>query len=188
LTDSVETIVVGAGVVGLAIAWRLAGEGREVLVLETERGIGTHTSSRNSEVIHAGLYYPPNSLKARLCVEGRSLLYEFCERFNVPHRRIGKFIVATNEAERAKLTEIGRVAERNGVTDLTPMTGSQVEAEEPAVSCLAALYSPSTGIVDSGAMLLSLLGALESSSGRRRVEYEVSESPSGKFLNQMNHL
>jgi L-2-hydroxyglutarate oxidase LhgO len=162
MVESVETIVVGAGVVGLAIAWRLAHQGQEVLVLESERRIGTQTSSRNSEVIHAGLYYPPGSLKARLCVEGRGLLYEFCASFHVPHRRIGKFIVATNEAEQSKLAEIARIAERNGVTDLAPMSGREVEAEEPEVSCLAALYSPSTGIVDSGALMLSLQGALES--------------------------
>ena len=165
MAESVETIVVGAGVVGLAIAWRLAEQGQEVLVLESEARIGAQTSSRNSEVIHAGLYYPPGSLKARLCVEGRRLLYEFCENFHVPHRRIGKFVVATDEAERSKLAEIAQTAERNGVLDLVPMSGGEVAAEEPEVSCVAALYSPSTGAIDSGALMLSLQGALESARG-----------------------
>jgi L-2-hydroxyglutarate oxidase LhgO len=165
MVESVETIVVGAGVVGLAIAWRLAEQGQEVLVLESEARIGTQTSSRNSEVIHAGLYYPPGSLKARLCVEGRGLLYEFCESFHVPHRRIGKFVVATDEAERAKLAEIAQIAQRNGVMDLVTMSGAEVAAEEPEVACVAALYSPSTGAIDSGALMLSLQGALESARG-----------------------
>jgi L-2-hydroxyglutarate oxidase LhgO len=165
MAESVETIVVGAGVVGLAIARRLAEQGQEVLVLESEARIGAQTSSRNSEVIHAGLYYPPGGLKARLCVEGRGLLYEFCESFHVPHRRIGKFVVATDEAERIKLAEIALIAQRNGVMDLVAMSGREVAAEEPEVSCLTALYSPSTGIVDTGALMLSLRGALESARG-----------------------
>jgi L-2-hydroxyglutarate oxidase LhgO len=150
--ESIETIVIGAGVVGLATAWRSADQGQEVLVLESEGRIGSQTSSRNSEVIHAGLYYPPGSLKARLCVEGRGLLYEFCDSFHVPYRRIGKLVVATNEVERSKLAEIATIAERNGVADLSPMSRAEVQAEEPEVACIAALYSPSSGIVDSGAL------------------------------------
>jgi L-2-hydroxyglutarate oxidase LhgO len=165
MVESVQTLVVGAGVIGLAIARQLAREGHEVLVVESADRIGLETSSRNSEVIHAGLYYRPGSLKAGLCVEGRRLLYAFCQEFHVPHREIGKYIVATTEAERGKLQEIARIAELNGVTDLVAMTGKEVEKEEPEVSCLAGLFSPSTGIIDSHALMLALLGDLEERGG-----------------------
>jgi L-2-hydroxyglutarate oxidase LhgO len=165
MTESVQTLVVGAGVVGLAIASRLAREGHEVLVVDSGERIGAETSSRNSEVVHAGLYYPPGSLKAQLCVEGRRMLYEFCAQFHVPHKKIGKFLVATSETERRKLEDIAKIAALNGVDDLEWVTRRDMEQEEPEVSCLAALFSPSTGIVDSGALMLALLADLEARGG-----------------------
>ena len=160
--ESVDAIVVGAGVVGLAIARELALAGREVVILEAEDAIGTHTSSRNSEVIHAGIYYPKGSLKARACVEGKELLYRYCVDHGVPHRRSGKLIVATDEKQLPELEGIQRKAHANGVTDVVWMTKAQATALEPAVSCVAALYSPSTGIVDSHALMLAYLGDAES--------------------------
>ncbi len=159
--ERVEAVVVGAGVVGLAVARALALAGREVVVLEAEDAIGTHTSSRNSEVIHAGIYYPKGSLKAQACVAGRELLYEYCVAHGVPHRRSGKLIVATDERQLAELEAIQAKAHANGVTDVVWMTRAQATALEPAVSCVAALYSPSTGIIDSHALMLAYLGDAE---------------------------
>ena len=147
--DSVDAVVVGAGVVGLAVGRALALRGLETVVLERANAIGTGTSSRNSEVIHAGIYYPLGSLKARLCVAGRERLYAFCESHGVAHQRCGKLIVATHEAQRAKLAQIRVQALRNGVDDLRLLDAPQVLAMEPALSAFAALHSPSTGIVDS---------------------------------------
>ncbi len=160
--DRVDCIVVGAGVVGLAIARDLARRGIEVLILEAEGAIGTHTSSRNSEVIHAGLYYPPGSLKARLCVRGRDLLYDYAAAKGVPHRRCGKLIVATSDDQVAALDTIAARAAACGVCDLTRLTAADAQALEPALACTAALLSPSTGIVDSHALMLALLGDAES--------------------------
>ena len=135
--------------------------GREVVILEAEDAIGTHTSSRNSEVIHAGIYYPKGSLKARSCVAGKELLYEYCVAHGVPHRRSGKVIVATDIAQLSELEQIQKRAHANGVTDVVGMTREQAVALEPAVSCVAALYSPSTGIIDSHALMLAYLGDAE---------------------------
>jgi L-2-hydroxyglutarate oxidase LhgO len=159
--ESVDAIVIGAGVVGLAVARELAQAGREVVILEAEDAIGTHTSSRNSEVIHAGIYYSKGSLKARSCVAGKELLYEFCVAHGVPHRRSGKLIVSTSKEQDAELLSIQRRAHANGVTDVVPMTRAQAAALEPEVSCTAALYSPSTGIIDSHALMLAYLGDAE---------------------------
>ena len=159
--ESVEAVVIGAGVVGLAIAKRLAESGREVIVLEAEDAIGTHTSSRNSEVIHAGIYYPRGSLKARACVAGKALLYRYCAERGVPHERCGKLIVATDEAQVGELEVIQRKAHGNGVTDVVWMTREQALALEPALHCVAALYSPSTGVIDSHALMLAYLGDAE---------------------------
>ena len=159
--ESVEAIVVGAGVVGLAIARALAMAGHEVVILEAEDAIGTHTSSRNSEVIHAGIYYPKGSLKARSCVAGKELLYEYCVAHGVPHRRSGKLIVATDAKQIQDLDGIQKRAHANGVTDVVWMTRDQARALEPEVSCVAALYSPSTGIIDSHALMLAYLGDAE---------------------------
>lgn len=159
--DEVECVVVGAGVIGLAIARELARAGREVIVLEAADAIGTGTSSRNSEVIHAGIYYPAGLIKARLCVEGKQRLYDFCAAYNVPHRRCGKLLVATSESERPKLDALRRQAEANGVTDLKPLAGAEVRAMEPALNAVAAMLSPSTGIIDSHAYMLALQGDAE---------------------------
>lgn len=159
--EQVDTIVVGAGVVGLAIARALALDGREPLVLEAADAVGTGTSSRNSEVIHAGIYYPPGSLKARLCVDGRRRLYEFCADHGVPCRKVGKLIVATEPGHEEKLTKIAAGARTGGVDDLRPLTRSDARTLEPELSCVAALMSPSTGIVDSHALMLALQGDAE---------------------------
>jgi L-2-hydroxyglutarate oxidase LhgO len=151
-----DTIVVGAGVIGLAIARELALSGQEVLVLEKADRAGTETSARNSEVIHAGIYYPSDSLKARLCVKGRQKLYAFCAEHGVATRRVGKLIVATNGAEEAKLRSIQTQAFSNGVDDLELLTSAEVAALEPEVRCTAALLSPSTGIMDVQGFMLAL--------------------------------
>ncbi len=159
--ERLDAIVVGAGVVGLAVARALALAGREVIVLEAAEGIGTETSSRNSEVIHAGIYYPAGSLKARLCVAGKQALYRFCDEHGVPHRRCGKLLVATAEKQLPKLAAIKRQADANGVTDLVPLTAEAARALEPQLRCVAAYLSPSTGIIDSHAFMLALEGDAE---------------------------
>ncbi len=160
MTYDVECAVVGAGVVGLAIAAELAARGRSVIVLEAAGAIGTGTSSRNSEVVHAGIYYPAGSLKARLCVAGRDSLYAWAAAHGVPVRKVGKLIVAADDAEAAALADLRREAAANGVA-LEPLTGAEARALEPRVSCAAALWSPETGIVDSHALMLSYQGAAE---------------------------
>ena len=159
--EKLDAVVVGGGVVGLAVARALARSGREVVILEAEDAIGTHTSSRNSEVIHAGIYYPKGSLKARSCVAGKELLYEYCVAHGVPHRRSGKLIVATNQEQVGELENIQKKAHANGVTDVVWMTREQVRALEPEISCVAGLYSPSTGIIDSHSLMLAYLGDAE---------------------------
>ncbi|WP_311220853.1 MULTISPECIES: NAD(P)/FAD-dependent oxidoreductase [unclassified Acidovorax] len=163
--DRCECVVVGAGVVGLAVARALALQGREVFVLEAAAAIGTGISSRNSEVIHAGIYYPANSLKAALCVRGKELLYAYCAERRVPHRRCGKLIVATSASQVDDLQRIQRHALANGVVDLQWLSSKQARALEPALECQAALLSPSTGILDSHAFMLSLQGDLENAGG-----------------------
>ncbi|MFM7850025.1 MAG: NAD(P)/FAD-dependent oxidoreductase [Rubrivivax sp.] len=161
MDESLDCAVVGAGVVGLAVARALAQAGREVVVLEAAEGIGTETSSRNSEVIHAGIYYPKGSLKARLCVQGKHALYAYCAERGVPHRRCGKLIVATEAAQLATLDEIRAKAAANGVDDLTPLSRQEAQALEPEIECVGALLSPSTGIIDSHAFMLALQGDAE---------------------------
>jgi L-2-hydroxyglutarate oxidase LhgO len=159
--DRVNCVVIGAGVIGLAVARRLAQAGREVIVLEAAEGIGTVTSSRNSEVIHAGIYYPAGSLMARMCVSGKHALYDYCRDHGVPHRNCGKLIVATTPNETLKLQSIKAHAEANGVHDLQTLNGEEARALEPALNCDAALLSPSTGIIDSHAFMLALRGDAE---------------------------
>ena len=163
--DSIECVVVGAGVVGLAIARALALAGREVLVLEACDAIGTQTSARNSEVIHAGIYYPAGSLKAQLCVRGKSMLYDYCQQRQIAHQRCGKLIVATSAEQLSQLDAIVAKARANGVDDLVVLSQRQAQAMEPALRCLGALHSPSTGIVDSHALMLSFLGDFENAGG-----------------------
>jgi len=163
--EQVDAVVVGAGVVGLAVARALALRGLETLVLERETAVGTVTSARNSEVIHAGLYYPTRSLKARLCVAGRQALYAYCAERGLPHRRCGKLIVAADASQHAQLAALLQQAAANGVGDLRWLTRDQAQALEPQLECSAALLSPSTGIVDSHALMLSLQGDLERAGG-----------------------
>ena len=163
--EQVDCVVIGAGVVGLAVARAMALAGREVLILEAQSAIGTQTSARNSEVIHAGMYYPTGSLKARLCVQGRELLYAYCAERGIAHQRCGKLIVATHVDQRAKLQAIAHQGQANGVHDLVWLDAHTAQALEPALHCVAALHSPSTGIVDSSALMLSLLGDIEQAGG-----------------------
>ncbi len=160
--EKVDCVVIGAGVVGLAIARALALAGREVIVLEAADGIGTETSSRNSEVIHAGIYYPRGSLMARACVEGRRRLYSYCAEHDVPHRNCGKLIVATNAQESEMLTTIKSRAEANGVEGMRLLSAAEAIALEPNLHCTAALLSPATGIIDSHTYMLALQGDAES--------------------------
>src|ERR1043166_6435773 len=184
MSADVETIVVGAGVVGLAVARALALAGHETMVLEQHALIGSETSSRHSEVIHAGLYSPPGSLRASLCVRGKELLYAFCAENNVAHARCGKLLVATSESQLPKLAAIRETAARNGVTDLEPIGGNAARALEPEVACVAALVSPSTGIIDSHGFMLALEGHVEANGGtvvlQRPVE-RVERDAAGLF-------
>jgi L-2-hydroxyglutarate oxidase LhgO len=159
--ERVDCVVVGAGVVGLAVARALARAGREVVVLEREGLIGSGTSSRNSEVIHAGIYYPQGSAKARLCLKGREMLYAYCAARGVPHRRLGKIIVATDPEQAPALEAVAAAAALNGVDDLRPLDRADLARLEPALRGVAGLLSPSTGIVDSHALMLSLQGEAE---------------------------
>lgn len=162
--ERIDTLVIGAGAVGLAVARALAQAGAEVVVVEAADGIGQGVSSRNSEVIHAGLYYTPDSAKARLCVRGKELLYGLCARQGVPHRACGKLVVATGEDQHAALQALQDKAARNGVP-VQWLSAAEARAREPALACTAALWSPSTGIVDSHAFMLALQGELEHAGG-----------------------
>ena len=165
MAERVECVVVGAGVVGLAIARALALGGHEVIVLETESAFGTHTSSRNSEVVHAGIYYPTDSLKARTCVSGKALLYRYCQERQIDFQQTGKLIVATSEAQIAQLEAYLVQGSTNGVDDLELLSQKGLQQMEPEASGLAALWSPSTGIIDSHGLMLSLLGDVENAGG-----------------------
>ena len=165
MTTSVDAVVVGAGVIGLAIARRLALDGREVIVLERHEAIGSETSSRNSEVIHAGIYNLPRRLKTTLCVAGRAMLYRYCAEHGVPHARLGKLIVAAEPSELATLAKIKEQGELNGVDDLVWLTGDAAMALEPQLVCVAAVLSPSTGIIDAHQLMLALEGDLEDAGG-----------------------
>jgi L-2-hydroxyglutarate oxidase LhgO len=162
--EKIDRLVIGAGVVGLAVACALARDGLQTIVLEAEDSFGMGISSRNSEVIHAGIYYQPGSLKANLCTAGRDQLYEFCTRYGVPHSRCGKLIVATAGSQLASLESISALAAANGV-QLTHLTGKELLALEPDLCAVAGLLSPLSGIVDSHAFMFALLGVLESRGG-----------------------
>lgn len=176
MTDRVECVVIGAGVVGLAIARLLALKGHEVLVLEAENAFGTHTSSRNSEVVHAGIYYPANSVKAKTCVRGRALLYDYCQLHGIGYQQLGKLIVATSSEQLETLNDYQAQASANGVDDLELLSKSDFQLLEPAVEGVAALWSPSTGIVDSHGLMLGLLADLEGAGGTL-----VTRSPVSRF-------
>lgn len=157
----VGTVIVGAGVIGLAVARKLSAMGEDVILIEAEDAIGFHTSSRNSEVVHAGLYYDPGSLKARLCVSGRRDLYEYCRNRNVPTSRIGKLIAATSDSQIPRLENLFQRGKINGVDDLIWLSGEEARRLEPELVCRTAVFSPSSGIVDSHALMLALQGDAE---------------------------
>ncbi|WP_420428640.1 NAD(P)/FAD-dependent oxidoreductase [Kordiimonas sp.] len=163
--EQVECIVIGAGVVGIAVARQLAEQGREVLLLDGESSFGTQTSSRNSEVIHAGIYYPENSLKAYHCVRGRDALYQYCKDRGVPFRQCGKLIVATSEVQRPVLEQLIAHAKAVGVHDLALLSAADVHDLEPAANAIAGILSPSTGIIDSHSFMLTMIGEFESLGG-----------------------
>jgi L-2-hydroxyglutarate oxidase LhgO len=168
-----QVLVIGAGVVGLAVARAAALKGHEVIVAEAEGAIGTITSSRNSEVIHGGMYYPTGTLRARHCVAGRRMLYEFLASHGVPHRKCGKLIVATNDAEMEKIHAIEKQGIINGVEGLELIGGNAARAMEPELSCVGALLSPETGIIDGHAYMLALRGDLEDAGGAIAVNTPV---------------
>jgi L-2-hydroxyglutarate oxidase LhgO len=159
--DRIECLVIGAGVVGLAVARAMAARGREVIVLEAGEAVGIGTSSRNSEVIHAGLYYPRGSLKAELCVRGRAMLYEYCDAHGVPYNRCGKLLVATARNQLPQLAAIQQKALENGVTDLVRVSSAEAATLEPHLQCVEAMLSPQTGIIDSHQFMLALQGDAE---------------------------
>ena len=161
--DEVKITIIGAGVVGLAIAAELSREYENIVVLEKHEKFGQETSSRHSEVIHSGIYYPPDSLKARLCVEGASLLYEYCEKHSIPHSRLGKLIVASNESEVTNLRELYETGIQNGAKGLTLIEKDEINKMEPHVNAVAAIYSPNTGIIDSHSLMSHLHGVAKSS-------------------------
>jgi L-2-hydroxyglutarate oxidase LhgO len=184
--DHFDAIVIGAGVVGLAVARELALQDLQVLVLEAAQGVGTETSSRNSEVIHAGLYYQPNSLKARLCLEGRHALYAYCAERGIPHRRCGKILTASNGLELASVEALAAQGYANGADDLEMITARQARAMEPDLKTVGAMWSPSTGIVDSHALMLALQGDAEDAGAlfAFRTPFASAESAAGTFIVQ----
>ncbi|WP_269932771.1 NAD(P)/FAD-dependent oxidoreductase [Aminobacter sp. HY435] len=182
--DSVDCVVAGAGVIGLAVARELARQGMDTVIVEIADAIGTETSSRNSEVIHAGIYYPTGSLKAKLCVEGRAKLYAYAEQHNIGHKRCGKLIVATLPEQVATLEGIAAKAKACGVDDLVMLSGAQARAMEPSLSCVAAVLSPSTGIIDSHGLMLALLGEAEDGGGFLSLNTEIVSGriEGGRFM------
>lgn len=172
-SNSVECVVIGAGVIGLAVARALAVSGREVLLLEAEDAIGTQTSSRNSEVIHAGIYYPSDSNKAALCLPGKQMLYEYCRSRGVHYQQCGKLIVATSPGQTEGLQQIYAAGLKNGVNDLAMITAAEAQQRAPGIAADAAIWSPSTGIVDSHALMLALLGDFENAGGTLALKSKI---------------
>ena len=180
--NDANVLVVGAGVVGLAVARELTLAGRSVVVVEARASFGEETSSRNSEVIHSGIYYPAGGLKARLCVRGREMLYAFCEAHGVAHRRCGKLIVAADDSELAGLEGLARRGAENGVGDLRMLSGAEARALEPALACVGALHAPSTGIIDSHGFMLALIGDAESAAIAYRAPFLSAQVAPGGFV------
>lgn len=184
MTADIETVVIGAGVIGLAIARALTDAGGEVMVMERHDRIGAETSSRNSEVIHAGIYYPHDSLRARLCVTGKKQLYDFARQSGVPTKRCGKILVATSREEIPQLDRIATVGKANGVSDLRRLTAEEAREHEPDLACVAALHSPSTGIIDAHALMLALEGLIGAGNGQVVLNITVldlSQNAQGNF-------
>ncbi len=179
--DSIDCLVIGSGVVGLTVARELALQGREVFVVEKHPAIGMETSSRNSEVIHAGLYYPPGSLKARLCIAGREALYAYCEEQEITHRRCGKLVVATSETQSQKLAVILAQAHANGCSEVVPLTAKEASSLEPSLRCTSALSSPRTGIIDTHAYMLALQADAEHAGALFAFGSEIL---SGRIMNE----
>lgn len=190
MLDHFDSCIVGAGVVGLAIARKLAVSGKTVIVLEKAPWIGSEISSRNSEVIHAGIYYPTDSLKAKLCVEGKHLLYDYCEKNQIAHRKLGKLIVAASDAQNTQLEALKTKAENNGVHDLEWISRAQLQSWEPNVAGTAALLSPSTGIIDSHGLMSTLANEIESHDGLLclKTEFERAEPTSSGFQVWVNSV
>ncbi|MCC3861075.1 NAD(P)/FAD-dependent oxidoreductase [Pseudemcibacter aquimaris] len=181
MSDHQDIIVIGAGVIGLSIAKHLSEAGREVLVLEKEKHFGMITSSRNSEVIHAGLYFAPDWLKTKLCVRGKELLYEYAAQRHIPHQRCGKILVAMSDAEQERLDDIKSKAELNGVHDLTPLSKADIKNIEPDISGEAGLFSPSSGIIDSHMHMVNMIGDIEDNSGMIAYNVEIAA------IEKLNH-
>ena len=185
-SETTDTIVIGAGVIGLAIAREMALAGHDVLVLEANETFGQETSSRNSGVIHAGIYYPPDSLKARCCIRGKQLLYDYCEQRHIAHQRCGKLIVAVRQSQHERLKALGQNAVNSGVDDLEWLDQKRSRELEPQVRASAALYSPSSGIVDTHELMLTLLTDLEAANGaasrRRHSSSSTSKVDSSSLL------
>lgn len=169
----IQHLVIGAGVVGLAVAAELARRGNEVFVLEAGPGVGCGISSRNSEVIHSGIYYETDTLKHRLCIDGRRRLYDYCLTHNVPHRKCGKLVVATNDAEADKVVALARRAEENGVENVELIDASTARRLEPALHATLALHVRETGLVDSHSLMLSLVGEIEDAGGAVLLEHRL---------------
>jgi L-2-hydroxyglutarate oxidase LhgO len=180
--NDADVLIVGAGVVGLAVARALAMTGRSVVVVEARGSFGEETSARNSEVIHSGIYYPAGSLKARLCVRGREMLYEFCQANGVGHARCGKLIVAVDESELPSLEALARKGAENGVGDLRMLSGKEAREMEPALACVGALFAPSTGIVDSHGLMLALQGGAEGAVFAYRAPFLSARVAAGGFI------
>jgi L-2-hydroxyglutarate oxidase LhgO len=186
---SCDAVVIGAGVVGLAIARKLSMAGHDTMILEKNEHFGMETSARNSEVIHAGIYYPKNSLKARFCLAGRDQLYAFCASHGVGYKKLGKLIVATHPDQGSKLADIAKSAAQNGVGDLRPISKADIKALEPDLSAVEGLFSPSTGIIDSHQYMLALLGGVERHGGtlvRKAEVTAIAKMPEGYALTVAN--
>ena len=186
---SCDAVVIGAGAIGLAIARKLAMAGHDTMILEKNEHFGMETSARNSEVIHAGIYYPKDSLKARFCVKGRDQLYAFCESHGVGHKKLGKLIVATHPDQNGTLAGIAKAAAENGVGDLRPISNADIKAMEPDLFAVEGLFSPSTGIIDSHQYMLALLGGTESHGGtlvRKAHVTAIAKMPEGYALTVAN--